>query len=86
MGTADVEDLKDRLSAIEQRQADLNRQHGDLNAVVAVLNNQMGGVIRLLWMILGALIVGIIGAFVTAWVKVPTIHYEAAPRTMEAPR
>ena len=79
VGAADVEDLKERLSAIE-------RQHTDLNAVVAVLNNQMGGVIRLLWMILGALIVGIIGAFVTAWVKVPTIHYEAAPRTVEAPR
>lgn len=80
MGAADVEDLKERLSAIE-------RQHTDLNAVVAVLNNQMGGVIRLLWMILGALVVGIVGAFITAWVKVPPGQYATStPRSVEAPR
>jgi tetrahydromethanopterin S-methyltransferase subunit G len=79
VGASDVEDLKERLAAIEQ-------SHNDLNTVVAVLNNQMGGVIRLLWMILGALVVGIVGAFITAWVKVPTVHYEAQPRPIEAPR
>lgn len=80
MGTIEVEDIKERLSAIE-------RQHSETATVVAVLNNQMEGVIKLLWMILGALIVGIVGAFITAWVKVPPAQQpQYIPHRLEAPR
>lgn len=81
-----MEDLKERLTTLEERLSDLGDAHNGTDRAVAVLSNQMGGVIRLLWMILGALVVGIVGAFITAWVKVPTVHYDALPRSVEAPR
>lgn len=79
MGTADVDDLKDRLSALEAA-------HNGTDRAVAVLSNQMNGVIRLLWMILGALIVGIVGAFITAWVQIPSGQYNPTTPGVEAPR
>lgn len=79
MGTSDVEDLKERMSALEAA-------HGGTDKAVAVLSNQMSGVIRLLWMILGAIIVGIVGAFITAWVQIPRGDYAPTTPRMEAPK
>lgn len=78
MGTADVEDLKERLCAIEQ-------QHGETSKLVAVLANEMKGIKWLLGLILGTIIVGIIGAMVTAWVQIPR-SIQSIPGHTEAPK
>lgn len=72
MGASDVDDIKERLSAVESVQA-------STNTLVAVLSNEMAGIKKLLWMILGAIIVGVVGAFITAWVQIPRGDY--APTT-----
>ncbi len=78
MGASDVEDLKERLWAIEQ-------QHSETSKLVAVLANEMKGIKWLLCLILGTIIVGIIGAMVTAWVQIPR-SIQALPGHTEAPK
>jgi hypothetical protein len=64
VGASDVDDLKDRLHAIES-------SHNETAKLVAVLASEMAGIRWLLRLILGTIIVGIIGAFITAWVQIP---------------
>ena len=64
MVPGEVEHIRERLSVIEA-------QHGETAKLVAVLASEMSGIRWLLRLILGTIIVGILGAFITAWVQIP---------------
>lgn len=79
MGTADIEDIRERLAGLEAR-------HGETSTLVAVLVSEMQGIKFLLRSILGAIIVAVIGAIVTAWVQIPRGDYHPSTPRMEAPK
>ena len=79
MGTAEIEDIRERMTRLEAR-------HGETSTLVAVLVHEMQGIRFLLRSILGAIIVAVIGAFITAWVQIPRGDYAPATPKMEAPR
>ena len=81
MATAsDSEDIRDRLSRLESH-------HGETSRLVAVLVNEMQGIRWLLRSILGTIIVGVVGAIITAWVQIPRADYHPlAPRIVEVPK
>lgn len=80
MGTAEIDDIRDRLHAIEV-------QHGETSRLVAVLVNEMQGIRWLLRSILGTIIVAVVGAIITAWVQIPRGNYNPnTPRVVEAPK
>ena len=78
MAASDVDDLKDRLHAIES-------SHNETAKLVAVLASEMAGIRWLLRLILGTIIVGIIGAFITAWVQIPR-SVDRAHGSVESPK
>lgn len=79
MGTAEIEDIRERMTRLEAR-------HGETSTLVAVLVHEMQGIRFLLRSILGAIIVAVIGAFITAWVQIPSGNYNPTTPRVEAPR
>ena len=79
MGTADIEDIRERLATIESR-------HGETATLVAVLVNEMQGIRWLLRLILGTIIIAVLGAVVTAWVQIPRGEYQPTSPKVEAPK
>ena len=80
MGAAEIEDIRERLAGLEAR-------HGETSTLVAVLVHEMQGIRFLLRSILGAIIVAVIGAIVTAWVQIPRGEYHpTTPKVVEAPK
>lgn len=79
MGTAEIEDIRDRMTRLEAR-------HGETSTLVAVLVHEMQGIRFLLRSILGAIIVAVIGAIITAWVQIPSGQYNPTTPRVEAPK
>ena len=79
MGSADIEDLRDRLARLESG-------HGETATLVAVLVHEMQGIRWLLRSILGTIIVAVVGAIVTAWVQIPRAPASTDSRSIEAPK
>ena len=79
MGTAEIEDIRERLATIESR-------HGETATLVAVLVNEMQGIRWLLRLILGTIIVAVIGAIITAWVQIPKGVYAPTTPKVETPK
>lgn len=79
MGTAEIEDIRERMTRLETR-------HGETSTLVAVLVHEMQGIRFLLRSILGAIIVAVIGAIITAWVQIPSGQYNPTTPRVEAPR
>ena len=77
---SDSEDIRERLTRLESH-------HGETSRLVAVLVNEMQGIRWLLRSILGTIIVGVVGAVITAWVQIPRGHYNpSTPRIVEVPK
>lgn len=79
MGTAEIEDIRERMTRLEAR-------HGETSTLVAVLVHEMQGIRFLLRSILGAIIVAVIGAIITAWVQIPSGQYNPTTPRVEAPK
>lgn len=79
MGTAEIEDIRERMTRLEAR-------HGETSTLVAVLVHEMQGIRFLLRSILGAIIVAVIGAIITAWVQIPSGQYNPTTPRVDAPK
>ena len=79
MGTADIEDIRERLAGLEGK-------HSETATLVAVLVHEMQGIRWLLRLILGTIIIAVIGAIVTAWVQIPRGEYQPTSPKVEAPK
>jgi len=59
-GTVEYADLRGQVERHDERISALEDRHGEHHADLAVIKTQMSGVLKLLWMILGAVIVSIV--------------------------
>jgi hypothetical protein len=59
-GTIEYADLRGQVERHEERITDLETRREEHHADLAVIKTQMSGVLKLLWMILGAVIVSIV--------------------------